>query len=229
MRIVTISDTHGFHKHLPKPPEGDLFIIAGDISQNGTILELESFNRWLKECGYDKKNILYVPGNHDLLFEKNYSLAKSCLTHCIVLVDACITIEGVKFYGSPITPRYGRWAFMRERGWELDQMWSRVDDDTEVLITHGPPYGTLDLVRNQYQGCESLRNRIKELPNLSLHIFGHIHESRGIHFEKHVSINASSWAHHEHKLYGYTIIERTESGIYNVLAQEGEIHHLNSK
>ncbi|KAG6907199.1 hypothetical protein DXG01_009979 [Tephrocybe rancida] len=48
-------------------------------------------------------------------------------------------------------------------------------------LTHGPPSRILDLTRTQaFAGCADLR---KNLPRLRprLHVFGHIHESRGAH------------------------------------------------
>ena len=64
-------------------------------------------------------------------------------------------------------------------------------NDTKILITHGPPYGILDqssfadgTLRKEHLGCEDLMNRIKELKELDLHFFGHIHTPGGE--QKHV-------------------------------------------
>jgi Icc-related predicted phosphoesterase len=51
--------------------------------------------------------------------------------------------------------------------------------DTDILITHGPPYGILDSTqRNEHVGCKALYERV-QLIKPKLHVFGHIHESYG--------------------------------------------------
>lgn len=50
-------------------------------------------------------------------------------------------------------------------------------------MTHGPPLGMLDKIKhgNRHVGCDKLQSRIKSgLPNLKLHVWGHIHEDRGV-------------------------------------------------
>jgi Icc-related predicted phosphoesterase len=90
----------------------------------------------------------------------------------------------IKIYGSPWQPWFYDWAFNLPRlGTELQEKWNMIPEDTDVLITHGPPNGILDLVNNFRQpnrnvGCELLRNKIEEL-NPTLNVFGHIHEGYG--------------------------------------------------
>jgi len=59
--------------------------------------------------------------------------------------------------------------------------WSKVPDDTHVLVTHGPPFGILDLSPDQAErmGDPELRNRVRELHSLKLHAFGHVHGAHG--------------------------------------------------
>jgi Icc-related predicted phosphoesterase len=68
------------------------------------------------------------------------------------------------------------------RGAELAEKWRIIPHDTDVLITHCPPFGILDEVPRQYwlenTGCEELRKRVEAL-RPKLHIFGHIHCSYG--------------------------------------------------
>jgi Icc-related predicted phosphoesterase len=66
------------------------------------------------------------------------------------------------------------------RGAEIAEKWALIPADVQVLITHGPPHGILDVVarpRRKHAGCEAMRDRIAELPDLRLHAFGHIHEA----------------------------------------------------
>ncbi len=53
-------------------------------------------------------------------------------------------IEGLKFYGSPWQPTFHNWAFNLDRGEEIKKVWDKIPNDTDVLITHGPPFGILD-------------------------------------------------------------------------------------
>lgn len=189
MKIVCISDTHGLHGALAIP-DGDVLVHAGDMSGRGTEGEIQSFLYWYSKQPHKRK--LLVAGNHDLLFEKRGALARTMIPNSVTyLQDAGVCIEGVNFYGSPWQPEFCGWAFNLPReGWELALRWTRIPDDTHVLITHGPPHGVLDLANYNanapepategiHVGCEQLAKRIPTLPNLKAHIFGHIHESYG--------------------------------------------------
>ena len=92
--------------------------------------------------------------------------------------------DGLKIFGSPHTPQFGQWAFMKARH-KLDRVWSMaIDDDVDIIITHGPPKGILDLSEDrngclEYCGDKSLLNRVEEVkPKLVL--FGHIHNAKNI-------------------------------------------------
>jgi Icc-related predicted phosphoesterase len=193
MKIVCISDTHGLHgKMVHKIPDGDILLIGGDISNYGTAAQLISFNDWLggEKSKFDK--IICIGGNHDygldlnhengLLCNPNKISGKELLTNCIYLDDEEYTYKDVKIYGSPITPWFYNWAFNRERGVEIKKYWEMIPTDTDILITHGPPYGVMDYVERTMTrvGCEDLSNRIKDLTQLKLHLFGHIHQGYGI-------------------------------------------------
>ena len=55
-----------------------------------------------------------------------------------------MTINGVKFYGSPWVPEcFG--VFNLSSNSELQQKWSAIPQDVDFLITHGPPRNLLDL------------------------------------------------------------------------------------
>ncbi len=60
-----------------------------------------------------------------------------------------------------------------------------LPDNTDILITHGPAYGTLDTVKGrQYDnlGCGMLAQRIKVIKP-KIHICGHIHSGYGYKFK----------------------------------------------
>lgn len=180
MKIVCISDTHGKHKALDGfMPEGDVLVHAGDFTMDGNFKYVRLFNEWLGTLPYKYK--LVIPGNHELTFDwhKNPMMhleAARLMTNATLLNEQSAIIDGIKFYGSPITPYFCDWAFNRFRGAEIDAHWQKIPADTDVLITHGPPAGVLDRPGRygDQVGCEMLaQHLIRVRPKL--HVFGHIH------------------------------------------------------
>lgn len=97
------------------------------------------------------------------------------------LENSSIDIEGIKIWGSPITPAFGYgWAFNKARGYDINEVWSGIPNDTNIVITHGPIHSYCD--RTQYGGlnvgCEQLYHRLNEVKP-QLHFSGHIHEGYG--------------------------------------------------
>lgn len=66
----------------------------------------------------------------------------------------------------------------------MRSIWDQIPLDTDVLITHGPPYGILDTTQGDaHVGCKFLYERV-QLVQPKLHVFGHIHEAYGIQEDK---------------------------------------------
>ena len=190
MKIVIISDTHNLH-NLINLPSGDVLIHCGDLCNSGSIRDVVGFNIWIGK--QDFKHKLVIPGNHDRVFETDYALAKDVLDNATLLLDSSVTIEGIKFYGSPWQPAFCNWAFNVPRGLELKEKWDNIPLDTDVLITHGPPHGMLDTVPGDGSvGCEELLLAVERVQP-KLHCFGHIHGGYGIDKRADtVFVNASS-------------------------------------
>jgi Icc-related predicted phosphoesterase len=112
------------------------------------------------------------------------------------LNDSGVEIEGLKFWGSPVSPRFFNWAFNRDRGEEIKRHWDMIPKDTDVLITHGPPYGFCDEAYQQGSnftekvGCRDLLDATLRIAP-ALHLFGHIHYSGGKSYEAPQSIYAN--------------------------------------
>lgn len=177
MKIVTISDTHSRHAEIAVP-DGDILVHAGDITKYGKASELADFNDWLG--GLPHRHKIVIAGNHDYLFQTNNRLARSILTNATYLEDEAVTVNGFKFYGTPWQPCHHDMAFNLKRGAQMAAVWAKVPDDTDVLITHGPPAGHGDLTKHgDRAGCADLLRRVEELKPI-LNIFGHIHEGAGI-------------------------------------------------
>lgn len=181
MRIVCLSDTHGRDRHIAVP-DGDVLLHAGDLTGRGTLAELETVVRWLE--GLPHRYKVVVAGNHDFCLQQQGEAARSLLSGLNYLEDEALEIEGLKLYGSPWQPWFCNWAFNLRRGPDLQAAWAKIPEDTQVLITHGPPAGILDRTDHKLEvGCEDLTLRLEQLPHLRLHLFGHIHEAYGKHLD----------------------------------------------
>lgn len=197
LSIYSFSDVHD-RFGLLKFPKADLYICSGDATNMGTIGSFEIFNRVMGECLKQKltKKVLFVPGNHDFGLQDEYGDSILALSNMEVLIDKTIELYGLKIHGSPWTPIFYNWAFMK-REIDLGNKWNLIPDDVNILVTHGPPYSILDKIeRFPFNvGSSTLKQKIDFLieKNLILHQFGHIHESRGIKKIKNTTfMNASS-------------------------------------
>lgn len=198
MRIVCISDTHLQHTGFVVP-EGDVLIHAGDGTFRGTSQEIRTWLGWIASHGHRHK--LVIAGNHDWLFQNAPADAAALIPDGVTyLQDSGAKIEGITFWGSPWQPTFHDWAFNLNRGPVIAEKWKLIPDDTQVLITHGPPFGILDRLPEAFGkegsqvGCEDLTHRINALGSLRLHVFGHIHHSYGqeVDWKGRTFVNASS-------------------------------------
>lgn len=185
MIIDAISDTHNRHHYIKDLGGGPIIIHAGDATSHGLADEVETFLRWFGDLDYTHR--IFVPGNHDWLFEQDELKARAlCAKYGVtLLIDEAVTIEGIKIYGSPWQPWFHDWAFNAIRGEDIKKHWDKIPEDTHILVTHGPAAGILDVVPyangtpKERVGCVDLLNRIAEMPNLRIHVCGHIHHSHG--------------------------------------------------
>ena len=186
MKITFISDTHNKHNHLTSKGmgnilgSGDVLVHAGDITSMGKQHEIQNFLNWFART--DFKHKIFIAGNHDFGFEHGFEIDQEFKDMGVIyLQDSEVTIDGVKFYGSPWQPEFYDWAFnLPRQGVELQDKWNMIDDDTDILITHGPAWGYVDRVvgRSEHLGCELLTNRIMAFKP-KIHICGHIHSGYG--------------------------------------------------
>jgi len=191
MKIVIISDTHELHHDL-RLPEGDLLIHAGDFCDNGNIDGVYDFLGWMEET--DFKHKILIAGNHDFYVEDHPEKFKALLPAGIIyLEDSGVELEGIHFWGSPVQPDLTGWAFGRNRGEEMKAHWDLIPKNTDILITHSPPYGILDSTGSGYSvGCEVLTEQVFAIAP-KLHVFGHVHASYGQEYDNGtLFINASN-------------------------------------
>jgi Icc-related predicted phosphoesterase len=189
MEILFISDTHGKHKWLERThkfPMADMIIHAGDVTMVGDIWEIEPFLQWYSGLTYEYK--IFIAGNHDYGFETNRHTVRSMIPdNVIYLEDSGVEIEGLNFWGSPVTSPFNNWAFNVETDKRIEH-WNIIPDDTDVLITHSPPYGIKDISTyvHEHIGCPYLTAAVKNRIKPKLHVFGHVHSAYGI--EEHEGI-----------------------------------------
>ena len=190
MTILHLSDTHGFHHQVPESRfEGiDVVVHSGDCSNwrdpHRNESEVRSFIDWYRNVPV--KNKIYVAGNHDTSIERRLVTPGDFAEAGIIyLENAATIIDSVKFWGSPHTPTFGSWAFMKARE-KINRVWDDIPEDTDVLIIHGPPKGVRDLSFDingdlEMCGCSALMKKCWKLKDtLKLVCFGHIHNMDGV-------------------------------------------------
>lgn len=199
MIITLLSDTHTKHRLVESfLPGGDILIHAGDFMSSGyNPTEAEAFFSWFDGIkNYDTK--IFIAGNHDRIMENDPSWAAGVLSGYKTieyLQDDGLTLyfdgpngdypeDNIHIWGSPWQPKFRNWGFNLERGEEIAKKWSLIPQNTDILITHGPPFGKLDFVNRDgvNVGCEELMKKVSDVMP-KIHVFGHIHEGSGYQFD----------------------------------------------
>ena len=178
MKFIAISDTHGKHEQV-NLPDGDVLIHAGDITWQGHEREVLDFLGWFANLSFRYK--IFIAGNHDFYFERESSeKVKAAIPGSVIyLEDSSIDIEGIRIWGSPVTPWFYDWAFNRHRGEEIRKHWEKISEHTDIVVTHGPAYGMLDQSsKGEHLGCKDLYERLAHVKP-RIHVCGHIHEAYG--------------------------------------------------
>jgi Icc-related predicted phosphoesterase len=176
VRIVLMGDTHGQHRTL-HVPDGDILIHAGDFTlfnQNRDLVR--DFNLWLFKLPHTRKYA--IPGNHDFKFAD--PKWRRLISAATLLLNEGIVRDGIRIWGSPLTPSNFE-SFGATSEADCGRIFSRIPAGTDLVITHGPPYGILDVAGsgNRHQGCTHMLAAIRRV-RPALHVFGHIHESYGM-------------------------------------------------
>jgi Icc-related predicted phosphoesterase len=186
MKIWHISDTHTYHNLLDVPENVDMVIHSGDATNPKDPYlsedEMQNFIYWYSLLPIKHK--VFVAGNHDVCIEKNF-IKKDDFERAgiIYLENDYIEVKGIKIWGSPVTPTFGEWAFMKARH-KTHELWQQIPDDTDIVVVHGPPATMLDLSYNrknelEFCGDSALMKRLLDI-NPKLCLFGHIHNCKDI-------------------------------------------------
>jgi len=177
LSLVLFSDTHQLHREM-EVPDGDILVHAGDFTMfSRNVSAIADFNTWLGELPHRYKII--VPGNHEYFLEADPS-KRSMLTNALVLLNEGTEIEGLRIWGSPVTPLYGG-AFGLSSAEDRRQLYAQIPENTDILVTHGPPFGILDSAPHSglHSGCRELLDAVMRVQP-KLHVFGHVHGAHGI-------------------------------------------------
>jgi len=190
IKIIATSD---FHANLPEKyiPEGDLFLIAGDIGpwRRGTSSVYtqanwynQKFEPWIKR--QPVKSWFACFGNHDFVGENSVKLLSDYLQEHF-LTDRSVSAFGLNIHGTPWQKPFCNWAFNLEED-RLAVRWSLIPDNTNILLAHSPAEGICDFTpygssSGEHIGSGTLLKRLYELPKLSLALWGHCHYSQNTH------------------------------------------------
>lgn len=181
MKILPLSDIHNTHAIFDyilknyKEKEYDLVTISGDVWEGKDIRFSNVIIDFQEKI---KKPIVMIQGNHDFWNKNIFDHHKNI--H--LLHNSGLELDGINFFGTPYTNKFGRWNWMLSDD-DLYSMWNDIiPNDVDVLLSHGPPYGICDNVRqrkyghdeNSKLGSFALRRIIDERqPRFVL--VGHIH------------------------------------------------------
>lgn len=186
-KIVAISDTHELHRKL-NIPDGDFLIHCGDIINYNSQDCMFDFIKWMSALPHKHK--IVIPGNHDMILDPYKKLYTPNLFEQIFrdhnihyLLHDFTVLDNFKIYGTSWVPSLSGWAF-----YDYNQnRFGTIPDDTNILITHSPPYKIRDWCERpwgkDHYGSGHLLNKINELKNfgnLKAHFFGHCHDANGI-------------------------------------------------
>ena len=202
LRILHLSDTHGMHRTLEHRfgplPAADILVHTGDFTDAGTKREFVGFDTWLSSLRSRYPHVLVVFGNHeyegwlhdsacaaaeDAILWPDGQLQRRLLPNAEVLEHEQVTVRGIRFYGSPWCAWHRANAPGDARaGPEGVHRFGDVPEGVDVLLSHGAPWGIFDRMETTQQhwgGSKALRRAIEQV-RPTAHLFGHIHEQRGV-------------------------------------------------
>ena len=208
MRIVALSDQHGF---LPDVPPCDLLIVAGDVCPDRFGPFMAVHDPYQQQAWFDRTVrpwLAATPATHKLLTWGNHdwcgqmcSSARTRLPTRDRPISRSSWTKGrrcrprdagreMSVWATPWSNPFMRWAFMK-RPSDLERVYAAIPEDIDILVSHQPPYGygdstfDLDSRRVEHVGSRELLVAIERVRPRVV-ICGHVHggfgryEHRGI-------------------------------------------------
>ena len=207
--FVCISDTHNMHDVLTKEISElyddnsdtlNILIHAGDMTNRGSYSELDNIAKWFVSNNYDYTFL--ISGNMDGIgldsnsqygrTDKNkidghklFNSYSNNKNHIYYLENESYYIKeiGLNIYGSPYTLQFvGGFQIYSDK--QSDEIWKKIPENTDILITHGPPYKILDSTSHGANvGDKILKRHVEQRIKAKYMIFGHVHESFGKYYD----------------------------------------------
>jgi len=204
LRIVLISDTHGFHRSINDLPPGDILIHCGDLLYESSSEDfaasraaIKDIDEWLGSfCGFQHK--LVIGGNHDAFLQRlGPTACKELFRHAVYLENevwsspgGCIVYATPHSLANNAASPNKAWQVGRDSP-EAHAVVAAIPADCDILITHGPAAGKGDDPSRGMLGCGMLARRIAEI-RPKLHCCGHVHQAHSVVHEEGITyVNAS--------------------------------------
>ncbi len=176
MKLLALADVHGKFFRLDgivkKSDPVDAVVIAGDLTQGGPP---ENAVRSISILKHLSPRVLAVPGNWDTT-----EVAQAIGHYAVNLDETPKIVMGWEFmglgYSTPTgnnTPSEISEETMADK---LDVLLSHTPTGKTVLVTHQPPYETLDMTEKGPQGSKALR---AAMDRVDVIISAHLHKQRG--------------------------------------------------
>jgi Icc-related predicted phosphoesterase len=190
LRLVVVSDTHGFESQLELPlPDGDVLLHLGDFAVDNVVentnsnrkkgakshrsrhdgSQLADFDAWMSQQPHRLKIVLR--GNHD---PKSMAFLHSGATY--ITQPTSMDIAGFKFAFVP-------YQTAAKNGLRHKTLLPKTGCD--VIVSHVPPFSILDCCyTGKSAGSTTLLKSVQHMNGNDgppiLWLCGHIHESRGV-------------------------------------------------
>lgn len=228
MRIVAVSDLHGY---LPDLPPCDLLIVAGDICPDrfGPFYASERPDlqaAWFRDViepwldAAPAAHAILTWGNHDwcgmLPAESTTLSSEHRVDRGTILVDTMTTVpdgaSSLSVWASPWSNQFMHWAFMKPPA-ELANVYAAIPAGTDILVSHQPPIGFgdrfVDVITGKIEhlGSRELLETIERVRPRAV-VCGHIHNGHGRYIHAGVPIyNVSIVDEQYRQVYAPTIID----------------------
>lgn len=185
MKILCMSDTHGRLPNL-NLQNIDLVLHAGDWTYRNKldyIGQIEDFEtRFLPWINNIRKKVpfYWTLGNHETFYEYlRDDTFKKDMKKSGLLLDEYTVVNGLKIWGNPWTPYFCGWGFNEyDTPQGLGEIYKKIPEDVNIIISHGPVYGIHDIVEyphSKHAGSKELASRVKEIKP-KLIVSGHLHD-----------------------------------------------------
>jgi len=195
-RFVCISDLHGRFDYFDIPKTGtskSVLLVAGDISDKTklatnleTIEQIKMFDKWLGEMNFEHK--IVIAGNWDeclLKCTNNLNERKQLFSNCTYLENEVLELfEGrLKLFASPLShvkARSDNRAFQHvEDSDSFEEVCSKIPNDTDLLLIHGPPYIAKHKHMKVVRGSHHLKKHLMRVKPV-VTVCGHLHMKHGV-------------------------------------------------